>query len=246
MKKSDLDSLPKSLLGGLSDPSQKVVRIHGAESKDNRVNVSKVQDGKAKDALSKEVKAEEALQSELQALGRSKFFLGYEFLTWLWYLIEKDNQLSLIPKYSKEPVQLTLWIDDRVVTSSTSGQQNTMRGGDPAHSAEAAVALVTGKTIRELKIGMDVLGVGEYRATLNAKDLRPRGLVLPIPSDEDEEGPSSVSVPMRLRQLDLFLNLFDSLFLMFMEQRTAVKWEKNTTYDIKEWIQNRSNWKTVH
>jgi len=190
--------------------------------------------------------AEDQLHSELQALGKSKFFLGYEFLTWLWYLIEKDSQLTLIPKHAKQPIQLTLWIDDRVVTSATSGQQNTMRGGDPAHSAEAAVALVTGKTIRELKIGMDVLGVGEYRTTLNAKDLRPRGLVLPTPSDEDDEAPQQVSIPMRLRQLDLFLNIFDSLFLMFMEQRTAVKWEKNTTYDIKEWIHNRSNWKTVH
>jgi len=203
--------------------------------------------GKRQGAVARDAReAEDQWHSELQALGKSKFFLGYEFLTWLWYLVEKDSQLTLVPKHAKQAIQLNLWIDDRVVTSATSGQQNTMRGGDPANSAEAAVALVTGKTIRELKIGMDVLGVGEYRTTLNAKDLRPRGLVLPTPSDEDEDAPQLVSVPMRLRQLDLFLNIFDSLFLMFMEQRTAVKWEKNTTCDIKEWIHNRSNWKTVH
>jgi len=203
--------------------------------------------GKRQGAVARDAReAEDQWHSELQALGTSKFFLGYEFLTWLWYLVEKDSQLTLVPKHAKQAIQLNLWIDDRVVTSATSGQQNTMRGGDPANSAEAAVALVTGKTIRELKIGMDVLGVGEYRTTLNAKDLRPRGLVLPTPSDEDEDAPQLVSVPMRLRQLDLFLNIFDSLFLMFMEQRTAVKWEKNTTCDIKEWIHNRSNWKTVH
>jgi hypothetical protein len=200
-------------------------------------------------SISRPSKAQDKTQIDsenISQLARSKGFLGAEFLTWLWYLIEQNSEQLITPLNAKSPVNLSLWIDDRVVISAASGQHNTLRGGDPANSAEAAVALITGKSIREIKLGMNVHGVGEYRVTLNAVDLRPRGLVLPTPTDIDDDEKIHVSIPMRIKQLELFLRVFDGIFLKFMDERLLPKWEKSTIHGIKEWVSNRSNWTTIH
>jgi hypothetical protein len=195
---------------------------------------------------SKEKSKKEEDREDISHLGKSKGFLGAEFLTWLWYLIEQNSEQLIIPLNATSPVSVSLWIDDRVVISAVSGQHNTLRGGDPANSAEAAVALITGKSIREIKLGMNIHGVGEYRVTLNAVDLRPRGLVLPTPSDIDDDEKIHISIPMRIKQLELFLRVFDGIFLKFMDERILPKWEKSTIHGIKEWVSNRSNWTTIH
>ena len=47
-------------------------------------------------------------------LGRSKSFLGREFLTWLWYLAE-TMQERLRLEVSGRTLEIDLWVDDRLV-----------------------------------------------------------------------------------------------------------------------------------
>lgn len=183
---------------------------------------------------------------DLHALTRSKRFLGSEFLTWLWYKIEENDELTLFPRGSSAAVRMNLWIDDRIVTSASSGQLNLLRGGDPVNSAEAAVALLSGKTVRELKVGFNIHGVGEYRATLNASDLRPKGLVLPSFEQEDDEESAPAMIPLRVRQVEFFLRILDGIFALFIDDRTSPDWDNAMTRAINEWITSRSNWKTLH
>jgi len=183
---------------------------------------------------------------DLQTLTRSKRFLGSEFLIWLWFRIEENDEMTVFPRGSSAPVRLNLWVDDRVVTSASSGQINLLRGGDPANSAEAAVALLSGKSVRELKLGFNIHGVGEYRATLDATNLRPKGLVLPSFEQDEENEIMPALIPLRVRQVDFFLRILDGIFSVFIDDRVSPDWEKTINNGINEWITKRSNWKTLH
>lgn len=177
----------------------------------------------------------------LTTISKAKGFLGREFLTWLWYTAETSRE-SLTVKADGKVTSFDLWVDDRVVLESGGGvsQQNVMKGGDPSQSREAAAALVTGKTVRELKVGLNVKDVGEFTAILHADELSPRSLKLPT-IEGATGGPSGDDMPIttRLRQMDIFLHLLDGLFQQFLDARTSEDWEKGGLNDIRQWIKQR-------
>lgn len=177
----------------------------------------------------------------LATISKAKGFLGREFLTWLWYTAESTRE-SLTLKALGRTFELDLWIDDRVVLESGGGvaQQNAMKGGDPSQSREAAAALATGKTVRELKVGLNVKGLGEFTSVLHADDLTPRGLRLPAPNqDGTPAAADELPIATRLRHMEVFLAILDGLFARFLEVRTAEDWEKTGLPEIRAWIKKR-------
>lgn len=182
---------------------------------------------------------------QLTTLSKAKGFLGREFLTWLWYVAETQKEtLSLEPLDKEGEIEVDLWVDDRIVLEAATGQshQNVMKGGDPSASREAEAALSTGKTVREMKLGMNVKGAGEFTAILNCDDLNPRGLKLPQRDKEDGAAPSEdLPVIQRLRHLEIYLSALDSLFARFLSVRTEDGWEKGGLADMRAWIKKRQS-----
>ncbi len=188
-------------------------------------------------------------------LAKAKAFLGREFLTWLWYTAETTPE-RIVLKVPGGPKQLevNLWVDDRLVLEGTASMthSNVMKGGDPSHSREAAASLATGKTVREMKLGVSVKGGGEFSAILSCDDLNPRGLKLPVP--ERADGDSEKAAPVmplgeRLRATESFLTVLDGLFLLFLEQRVDPTWESSALLAMREWIKKRQGGKdsdTLH
>ncbi len=177
--------------------------------------------------------------TQLTTLAKAKTFLGREFLTWLWYTAETTKDRLIIDKLDTD-----LWIDDRLSLEGTAAMshQHLMKGGDPSHSREAATGLSTGKTVREMKFGCRIKGVGEFTALLQSEDLSPRSLTLPAPETESQEGSNdSLPINKRLDAMSAFLRVFDGLFAMFMTERTAPTWEDSTLPAIREWIKKRQN-----
>ncbi len=180
---------------------------------------------------------------QLTTATRAKGFLGREFLTWLWYLAETKRERQKVPlRVGKGSYEFDLWIDDRMVMEANAGmaQQNVMTGGDPSQSQEAGAALATGKTVRELKVGINVKGVGEFSALLGCEDLNPRSLRLPAP--QDEAGTTAVDelpIATRLGHMSVFLTVIDGLFARFLDVRTADSWEEETLPDMRSWIKKR-------
>ena len=77
-------------------------------------------------------------------------FLGEEFLTWLWYVIEKDQ--NLIKNFDKDFVALE--IGNRIVFENRrkeSGERITIKG-DGASLEEGILALKKGALVTELNI----------------------------------------------------------------------------------------------
>jgi len=191
---------------------------------------------------------------QLTSLSKAKAFLGREFLTWLWYSVEStDGALSVQLQGEKVPVEFDLWIDDRIALENSNGlaHQSVIKGGDPSQSREAAVSLATGKTVRELKLGMNVAGIGEFSAVLNCDDLNPRSLKLPAPGNQepartgsaDQRQAPSGAVPLthRLQMISTFVGILDELFAKFLAVRVAEDWESKGLLSMRDWIKARQS-----
>ncbi len=181
-------------------------------------------------------------QSEnLSSMARAKPFLGREFLTWLWHKIESGTENISVRTERGDSWSLGMWIDDRIVLESAlgTGHINTMKGGDPSRSPEAAVSLLSGKSVRELKIGLQIETLGEFSCVLSCEDLAPRGLHLPKPEMEDEG--LDQKLERRLTLTCTFLEVLNGLFAMFLDERMSDNWDRVHVTVIKDWIQSRAD-----
>ena len=188
---------------------------------------------------------------ELTALTKAKTFLGREFLTWLWYFIEdEDGKFFLKHDDSASPLEVNLWIDDRLVLENQQARahESVMKGGDPSQSVEASWALRQGKTVKELKLGLQADGFGEFTAVLNATDLNPRSLKLPnLDGPEHVVDPDEPPVMTRLRYTETFLMILDGLFLKFVSSRTDDDFDKKDLTAIRNWVKHGAKVeKTLH
>ncbi len=176
---------------------------------------------------------------------QNKAFLGREFLTWLWHLADTKAQVQVHcgDELGKEWVDV--WIDDRILLQPdhSSGHESLMRGGDPSKSIEAAIALSSGKTVKELKLGVRVPTLGEFTANLSYDQLNPKSLQLPhgAASDDSEIEQDGLShLCQRIELTNIFLGILDDLFLMFLHERTDKSWEDSGLKQIADWIKSKS------
>ena len=186
------------------------------------------------------------VEDKLRQLGKSKGFLGREFLTWLWYQAETSGgsiAVASVGSESNDFTQVDIWVDDRVTLEASIGHVHTqtLKGGDPSQSAEASTALRFGKVVKEMKLGMNIPGIGESTCVLSADELSPRSLQLPQPADElhQEEGFSLLS--FRLLACEQFCAILDGLFALFLESRLDQDEYLKVRQDMKQWVQDRSN-----
>lgn len=181
---------------------------------------------------------------ELHKISITKSYIGREFLIWLWkYCEDHSSSVKFIPVGQTDPIKISFWVDDKIVfdSGSATAHQHTMRGGDPSKSPEAAVALFTGKTVKELRLGMHVFGLGDFFVSLNASDLAPRGVRLPATDHQgDHEDRSPQTVNGRIRQTSLLISILDTLFSKFIAARTANKWQSKVYPEIKEWMRAKT------
>ena len=96
----------------------------------------------------------------LTTLVAAKRFLGRDFLTWLWYQAEtRKSPVSIDSQTLEEKLKVDFWVDDRAILEATEGSdvhEHVLKGYKQSQSAEATAALMSGKTVKELKLGLNV------------------------------------------------------------------------------------------
>lgn len=180
----------------------------------------------------------------LSSFSNVKTFLGREFLTWLWYRVESNqNPIEICFSDGIGKHEVTFWVDDKVVleSSATNVHQHSLKGGNPSQSAEAAAALQSGKYIKEMKIGIHVAGIGDFTAIFDCRDLSPRSLKLPESSREPDEAQAETpsSLHTRITQTEIFLYVIDTMFSNFLDARIDNSWENEELGKIRNWIKRR-------
>lgn len=162
-------------------------------------------------------------------------FLGEEFLTWLWYVIEKDQ--NLIKNFDNDFVALE--IGNRIVFENRrkeSGERITIKG-DGASLEEGILTLKKGALVTELNVVYKSAELS-WQFTLKGESLNISSLNIPntgLPeSDENLEG----FVLEKIFLYDKILNLLENIFTHFVKIRLLNRWQNKMVPEIRNWIQS--------
>jgi hypothetical protein len=162
-------------------------------------------------------------------------FLGEEFLTWLWYVIEKDQ--NLIKNFDNDFVALE--IGNRIVFENRkkeSGERITIKG-DGAGLEEGILTLKKGALVTELNAIYKSAELS-WQFTLKGESLNVSSFNLPITglieSDEDIEG----FVLEKIFLYDKILNILENIYIQFIKLRLSRNWQNKMVPKLRDWIKS--------
>ena len=162
-------------------------------------------------------------------------FLGHEFLTWLWYMIDTDFETL----QKADPEMESLAIGNRIVLENHRHNREetiTIRG-DGAGLEEGVMALTKGAKVTEMHLIFRA-GDLEWRFSIKGESLSLSGLKTPqtakLESPEDVEG----AVLEKIYLVERVVTLLQGLYAEFARQRFSPDWEKKIAYRITDWIRS--------
>jgi hypothetical protein len=162
-------------------------------------------------------------------------FLGDEFLTWIWYLVETKQETFR----SADPDCSTLEIGNRIVLENRRSKsvERISILGDEAGMEEGKLALQKGALVAELSL---VFKTGEHQwslilkgESLNISSLKTPGPSMP-PSPEEME----LFLIDRAGQLNKILVFVQNIYKIFIQARVANTWASKTVPSISKWIRS--------
>ncbi len=120
---------------------------------------------------------------DLVQLIESTKFLGEEYLTWLWYRLEKQDGLFDIGTGKVE-----VYFEDQLTLEArlSEAELNRLSGGSPSESTEAREALRRGKRVAKVKVRVVKEG-REWQVTMAAQTLGLSGIKIPAVLGEAED-----------------------------------------------------------
>ena len=162
-------------------------------------------------------------------------FLGNEFLTWLWFIMDADQ--TNIVKTNKDMVSLEM--DNRIVLENSLDNrvENNRIKGDDAGLEEAKLSLQKGGIVTELNFSLKT-GEHEWKFNIKGESLNISSLTSPetgkIEKKEDIEG----AVLEKIYLYEKVVLLVENLYKQFILIRISSKWENKTIPLIKKWIKS--------
>lgn len=160
-------------------------------------------------------------------------FIGNEFLTWLWFIIETDQRFL---KTIDETID-ALYVGNRIVIENNINDSReiiTIKGDD-ADLEEGLLSLRKGAVVIELNLAYKTDNQ-EWKFTLKGESLSFSGLKVP------ETGPVETAEDIEsivLEKAYLYkkvIDLIDCLFNVFLKLRLTVDWNHKTVPKIKKWL----------
>lgn len=160
-------------------------------------------------------------------------FIGYEFLTWLWFTID-HNPIEL-KKYDENLEFFT--IGNRIVLENRTNDSNEIIiiKGDDADLEEAFLALHKGAIVIEINLFYQSNG-NKWNFTLKGDNLSFSGLQIPKTEFLDHQDDMDGIILDRIFLYEKVFDLVSELFNNFCKLRTNMAWIERTVPDIKNWI----------
>lgn len=156
-------------------------------------------------------------------------FLGTEFLLWLWYRVEKEDNIFRVREN-----QFELTFDDQLMleVQLAESEQTRLKGGAPAHAPEAYKAIQHGKRISRARLRI-AHAEREWLFMMNAETFAMSGIKIPAVLREADDD----KVDERLYLIQELDEIWNTIFHQFLEIRLSDRWAKETK-DVQSWIQN--------
>ncbi len=165
-------------------------------------------------------------------------FIGEEFLTWLWYII--DTSQNRLQAFDEEIESLE--IGNRIVLENRkkeSTERITIKG-DGASLEEGILALKKGALVTELSLKYRA-NKNEWKFTIKGESLNLSGLTTPATAmpetDDDVEG-----VVMEKAYLyERIIRFTEHAYNGFIKLRISDSWNKSERQLVQRWIKQSSH-----
>jgi hypothetical protein len=160
-------------------------------------------------------------------------FIGFEFLTWLWFVIENDQ--TYLKKLHEELASLD--IGNRVVLENrhSDAMETITIKGDDAGLEEGRLALKKGAVVTEMNISFN-FGDQKWQFTLKGESLSLGNLKTPeagpVETREDLEG----AVLEKSYLYDKAVGFVTLIFNDYIKNRVSENWNHQIVPQIKKWI----------
>jgi len=160
-------------------------------------------------------------------------FLGNEFLTWLWFVIDKEPEKIALP----DQESATLETGNRIVLVKKINDidETVTIKGDDAGLEEGMLALGKGSLVTEMNLLL-TSNNQKWRFSVKGESLNISGIKVPesgrVEAKEDIEG----AVMEKAYLYERIFILIDSLFKKFIKIRLSSEWEQSVLPLIKQWI----------
>jgi len=159
-------------------------------------------------------------------------FLGNEFLTWLWFMIETDQ--NRLRRYDPDLVSLN--IGSRLVLENTrnNAKETITIKGEDANLEEGLLSLKKGAVVTEIHLSYKS-GALHWQFSLKGESLNISNLRMPetgpVETPEDLEG----AVIEKAYLMKKVIGLVNNLFSHFVKLRVSDEWRNQTVSRIRKW-----------
>jgi hypothetical protein len=160
-------------------------------------------------------------------------FLGDEFLTWLWFVIEQDPAIFK----GIDPDLTSFEIGNRIVLEKRKKEfvERITIKGENANFEEGMLALNKGALVAELNLVCRTVEQ-KWQFTLKGESLNLSGFktpkFAPLESPDDIEGAILEKVFLH----DKILQFLEKLYKTFIKLRTSNNWQNRVVPLIKKWM----------
>ncbi len=163
-------------------------------------------------------------------------FLGHEFLTWLWFVTENEEDTLK----NAEGQTVTLEIGNRIVLVNTysNAEESITIKGDDAGLEEGVMALKKGAVVTEMNMVFKE-GDHDWRFGMKGESLNINGLKPPdtgtIETKDDIEG----AVLEKVYLYEKVIVVLDALYKKFVELRLSEEWAKEVVPKMRGWVSHQ-------
>jgi len=168
------------------------------------------------------------------AVASNRFkFLGDEFLTWMWFMIEQDH---LILK-KLDPELTSFEIGNRIVLEKRhkkAVERITIKGED-ADLDEAMLALKKGALVAEFNL-IYRSAQQKWQFTLKGESLNLSSLKTPQTAPPESPDDLEATVLEKIFFYDKILQFLEKLYKYFIKLRISNSWQGREIELIKNWI----------
>jgi hypothetical protein len=160
-------------------------------------------------------------------------FLGDEFITWLWFLIETDQNAIR----SIDPDCTALEIGNRIVLENRKSKslERISIKGDDAGLEEGRLALKKGALLTELNLIFKT-GENQWQFSLKGESLNLSNLKTPGPSNPASPEEMEFFLLDKAEQFNKIIKFIELTFKSFIHLRISDNWSKKVVPDIKKWM----------
>lgn len=165
-------------------------------------------------------------------------FIGYEFLTWIWYLTENDY--SLIETTCPEIKMF--FIDNKIVIENfkeESSEKITING-DNANLDEGALALRKGSLVTEMKIQLKTSEDKDFKFTIKGESLDISGFGILKHKFSDSPDEVEASVIEKTYFIQVLTSIVDKLFAKYVNLRISDTWKNQELTKLSQWVNQRT------